>query len=126
AMKYNPLHPSSNYYTGAMLKSSNKIPSLLAYLTFVICEPESDRSKLAFEAVKKLMSANVKKDGNNTTIYISKDMMDKKNSKKENDFSNLEFIFSLAGALDDSKEMDSIASTPAAKFDFKLQLLING
>jgi len=126
AMTINPLHPSSNFYTASLLQKDQNIPCVLAYCTFLAVEPQSNRSKTAFDALQEILYQNVKKDGNNTTIFISSDMLDKKKKKKnqENDFSDIELSFSLLGALDGSKGMDSIVKTNADKFDFKLQMLI--
>jgi tetratricopeptide (TPR) repeat protein len=125
ALKNNGIHASSNYYTGRILQNENRIPALLAYATFLAAEPQSDRSKEAFDAVQEIVYRGVKKEGNNTTINISMDMLDSKKKKKtDNDFSSIEFTFTLFGSMD-SKEIDSIAKTAADKFDFKLQLLIN-
>ena len=126
ALKDNGLHPSSNYYTGVILQDDNRIPALLAYATFLAIEPQSDRSKKAFDAIQEIVYRGIKKEGNNTTINISMDMLDTKKKKKtENDFSSIEFTFTLLGGLDNSKGMDTVAKTAADKFDLKLQMLIN-
>lgn len=125
ALKNNGLHASSNYYTGLILQNQNRIPSLLAYTIFLVIEPQSDRAKKAYEAVQEIVYRGIRKEGNNTTINISMDMLDSKKKKKtDNDFSSVEFAFTLLGGLD-SKGLDSLAKTAADKFDFKLQLLIN-
>lgn len=126
SLSLKPLHSSSNLSNGALLEKTNKIPALLAYCTFLSIEPNSKRSKEVLELVKNIMGANVKKDGNNISIMLSPDMLDtKKNKKDEDNFRTQELIFTFSTALDNSKEADSIAHTPAEKFDMKLQLLIN-
>lgn len=126
SLSLKPLHSSSNLSNGALLEKSNKIPALLAYCTFLAIEPNSKRSKNVLQTVNNIMGANVKKDGNNINIMLSPGMLDDmKNKKDENNFRTQELIFTFSAALDDSKEVDSIAHTPADKFDLKLQLLIN-
>lgn len=126
ALKDNGLHPSSNYYTGMILQNDNRIPALLAYATFLAIEPKSERSKKAFDAIQEIVYRGIKTDGDKTTINISMDMLDHKKKKKaENDFSEIEFTFTLLGGMDNSKGVDSVAKTAADKFDLKLQLLIN-
>jgi len=126
ALRYNGLHPSSNYYTGSLLQKQNRIPAMLAYMTFLALEPQTERSKKAFDAIDEIIYRNIKKDGNNTTISISMDMLDQaKDKKAENNFGSVELAFSMLGTMDNAKGIDSIAKTPADKFDFKLQMLIN-
>lgn len=126
SLSLKPLHSSSNLYTGLLLEKNNKIPALLAYCTFLAIEPKSKRSKEILEAVNNIMGANVKKEGNNINIMLSSGMLDDmKNKKDENNFRTQELIFTFSAALDNSKDVDSIAHTPAEKFDLKLQLLIN-
>jgi tetratricopeptide (TPR) repeat protein len=127
ALKLNGLHASSNYYTALILQANNRIPSLLAYITFIAIESQSNRSVKAYEAIQEIVYRGIKKEGRNTTINLSMDMLDDKKKKKkaENDFSNIDLVFSLLGTMDDSKGIDSIAKTAADKFDLKLQFLIN-
>jgi len=126
ALRYNSLHPSSNYYTGSVLQKQNRIPAMLAYMTFLALEPQTERSKKAFDAIDEIIYRNIKKDGGNTTISISMDMLDQaKDKKTDNNFGSVELAFSMLGTMDNAKEMDSITKTPADKFDFKLQMLIN-
>jgi hypothetical protein len=125
ALNNKALHASSNYYTGVILQQENRIPSLLAYLTFIAIEPQTGRSKKAFDAINEIIYRNIKKEGGNTSISISMDMLNQvKDKKSENNFSSVEFLFSMMGSLDDTKGMDSIVKTAADKLDFKLQLLI--
>jgi tetratricopeptide (TPR) repeat protein len=125
SLKLQPLHSSSNLYTGMLLQNSNRIPAILAYSAFLAIEPQTKRSKDAFDRISSIMGANIKKEGNNTTIFLDALMLGNKKEKKENDFSSVEMIFILMSATDGNKEMDSIAKTPADKLSFKLQMLIN-
>ncbi len=121
-----PMHASSHYYTGELLKQTNKVPSLLAYLSFLIMEPRTERSHGAAEAIRALLYSNIQRDEktNATTIYItSSSLGDKKNGAKENDFTPQLLLLSLITASD--KQVDSMAKTPAEKLDINLQLLIN-
>ena len=129
ALKNNGLHASSNYYTAILLQDNNRIPSLLAYITFIAIESQSNRSPKAYEAIQEIVYRGIKTEGNNTTINISMEMLDNNNKKKKkkekNDFSSIDLVFSLMGAMDNSKEIDSITKTSADKFDLKLQFLIS-
>jgi tetratricopeptide (TPR) repeat protein len=121
SLKLKPLHSSSNYYTGLLLQKANKIPALLAYCTFLGIEPNSKRAKDAFERTNSIVGMNIKKEGNNTTIFLDVASLDKKKNA-ENNFSSVELLFSLMSA---SKELDSLGKTPADKLSLKLQMLIN-
>lgn len=125
SLSVKPLHSSSNLSTGLLLERNNKIPALLAYCTFLAIEPNSKRSPDAFRAVNDIIGANVKKEGNNISIMLNPEMLNDKKNKDENNFRTQELIFTFSSALDNSKEVDSIAHTAAEKFDLKLQLLIN-
>ena len=123
ALKNKPLHAGSNYYTGVILQSSNKVPSLLATLVFLAIESEGERAKKAVERMDQIMYGNVKKDsGNRTTISISADLFNSGNKKKENDFSSVEMIMSLMFSIDDDKLQNA---DDAEKLSLKLQLLVN-
>lgn len=124
ALRTNPLHPSSNFYLGALLQNENRIASLLSYMFFIACEPQTKRSIQAHEAIQEILYRNIKKDGKSTTIAIDINSLKPKEKTLANDFSQAEFMFSLLGSMDNAKGIDSIANTPAAKFDFRLQLLI--
>ncbi len=121
-----PMHASSHYYTGELLKQTNKIPALLAYLSFLIIEPRTERSYAAAEAIRALLYSNIRKNdkGNATTIFIDPSSFDdKKNGIKENDFSPQLLIFSLITASGNS--LDSVVKTRAEKLDLDLQMLIS-
>ncbi len=121
ALKLKPLHSSSNYYTGMLLQGQNKIPALLAYCTFLAIEPNSKRSKDGLVSINSIIGMNIKKEGNNNTIFLDVSGFDKKKNP-ENNFSTVEFMFSLVST---SKEIDSLSKTPADKLSVKLQMLIN-
>lgn len=124
ALKANPLHPSSHYQLASLHQDGNRIASLLAYLTFIVCEPQSERSKNAFSAVQEIVYRNVKKENGQTTLFISTEMLETGNKKNvPDDFRSIELTFSFLGNLDNAKGMDSVANTQAAKFDFKMQML---
>ncbi len=126
SLELKPLHSSSNYYTGLLLKKVNKIPAILSYCTFLAIEPHSKRSKDAFAAVNELLGANVKKEGNNITIFLDPATLGNgKKEPKENNFRTVELILTMTAALDKSKDVDSIAKSPAEKFSLKFQVLIN-
>ena len=126
AMLLKPLHSSSNYYTGILLQKINKVPAVLAYMTFLAIEPQTKRSKDAYDRISSILDANVKREGNNVTLFLDPSMFDKSKKKDgENDFSSIEMMFSLLSATDNAKGIDSVAKTPADKLSLKLQMLIN-
>ena len=125
SLKLKPLHASSNYYTGMLIQKQNRIPAFLAYATFVGIEPNTKRSKDGFDRINQVLGSNVKKEGNNTTIFLDPSTLGGKNKKTENDFSSIELMFSLLSANDNSKSMDSLGKTPADKLNYKIQMLIN-
>jgi tetratricopeptide (TPR) repeat protein len=126
AVQLKPLHSSSNYYMGALLQKVNKVPAVMAYMTFLAIEPQTKRSKDAYDRVVGILDANVKREGNNVTLFLDPSMFDRNKKKNdENDFSSIEMLFSLLSATDNTKGIDSIAKTPADKLSLKLQMLIN-
>jgi len=125
SLKLKPLHASSNLYTGMIIQKQNRIPAFLAYATFIGIEPNTKRSKEGFDRINQILGSNVKRDGNNTTIFLDPSMLGGKNKRAENDFGSLEMMFSLLSANDNSKGMDSLGKTPADKLNYKMQMLIN-
>ncbi len=124
SLRLKPLHSSSNYYTGTLLEKGNRIPALLSYLTFLCIEPQTKRSADAYTRVNHILNGNVKREGNNTTIFLDPSSLNKKKNE-ENDFSTVEMILTLSSALDNDKSIDSIAKTAADKLSVRIQLLIN-
>ena len=124
-LELKPLHVSSNYYTGFILGRTNKIPSLLSNLIFLALEPRTERSKQAFERVQEIMYGNIKKsdNGSGTTITINSGLLDKKNKKKENDFSAAEMMMGLMVVSTNDKQLDK--ADDAEKLSLQLQLIIN-
>jgi tetratricopeptide (TPR) repeat protein len=124
ALIYNPLHAGSHRYLGLMMKE-NRIASLISFYTFLLIEPQGERAKADYidmsGAIMKGISDN--KDGKGTTITLDAGLLDNKNQKKENDFSSVEMMFTLSGALD--KEEAFKSQNAAERLDRKMQLLIN-
>ena len=125
ALELKPLHVSSNFYTGYILHKANKIPSLLSTLLFLALEPQTERSKMAFERVNEIMFGNIKKNenGSGTTITINSDLMDKKNKKKENDFSSAEMMMGIMMVSTNDKQLPQ--TDEAEKLSLQLQLMIS-
>jgi tetratricopeptide (TPR) repeat protein len=123
----NPFHTSSYFRVAEMLRSTNRIPAMLACIMHLMLEPTSDRSPVSFSMLKELIYGNVKKTGDNTiTITMDPDMLDSKKSKnKEDNFSMQEMLFTMSSALDKDSVLSSITKTDIEKFDLKFQLLIN-
>ncbi|MFN8251519.1 MAG: tetratricopeptide repeat protein [Ferruginibacter sp.] len=126
ALTANPLHASSYLRTGEMLRTNNRIPSMLSLIMFLVLEPRSNRSAQAFEILEKMMYANVKKTGDNAiTISLDAGMLDSKKKKQPDNFGMQEMMFDMSSALDKDSVMNSVTKTAVEKFDLKLQLLIN-
>jgi hypothetical protein len=128
ALVDNPFHASSYFRVADMLKTSNRIPAMLAFVMHLILETKrSERSEYSFTSLKELIYGNVKKTGDNSiTITMDESMLDSKKLKKEEDnFRMQDMLFVMSSALDKDSVMSSIAKTDIEKFDLKLQLLIN-
>ncbi len=121
----NPFHSSSYFRTAELLKSTNKIPAMLAGILHLVLEPQSDRSAITFKDLQLLMNGNVKRNGNNTTINLDPSMLGKSGSKQPDNFAMQEMLFTLSSAVDKDSVMNSIVKTDIEKFDLRLQLLIN-
>lgn len=125
AVSLNPLHSSSHYYIMLLNEKSNRIPTIMSAGMVIILENGSKRAGMAYTIFSDAMQAGVSRNGNNVTINISADVLDKKNKKKESNFSMAEMMMSLMAASKDDKAIDSIAKTPADKLSFQLQMLAN-
>lgn len=122
-----PLHASSYFRVGVLLKNRNHIPAMMACMMHLVLEPYTERAAASYKNLQELIYANVEKTGdNNISITMSPDMLDTKKSKKEPDnFRMQEMMFTLSSALDKDSVLGTVAKTPIEKFDLKLQLLIS-
>lgn len=126
ALMANPFHSSSYFRTAEILRSSNKIPAMLAGIMHLVLEPQSDRSAGSFKNLMLLMNENIKRTGNNTTITLNSSLLAGAKAKKYPDnFSMQEMLFIMSSALDKDTAMNSLTKTDIEKFDLRLQLLIN-
>ncbi len=126
ALLANPFHSSSYFRTAELLRSTNKIPAMLAGIMHLVLEPQSDRSASSFKNLMLLMNGNVKRTGNNTTITLDASMLrGSKANKQPDNFSMQEMLFTMSSALDKDSAINSLAKTEIEKFDLRLQLLIN-
>lgn len=122
AVQNNHFHASSWLRIAELLKTSNKIPAVLASVMQLLAEPESDRAAPAFENMMQLIGANVKKvDDKKITINLDASMLDKKGKKLPDDFHLQEFTLSLSAALDyDSANQKK---TALERFESKMETL---
>jgi tetratricopeptide (TPR) repeat protein len=105
ALSKKPTHASSHNLLGLLMKGQNNIASLLATLTFLALEPEGKRAEANMKQMEDILMAHVTKTGDNSvTINVSPDMLDEKKKGQENDFSSIELIITLGGALDQDKK----------------------
>ena len=123
ALACNPLHAGSHQLIGRVIMNTNRIPAFMAFFTFLLIEPKSERASDNYMNMNRLIMKGISDnpDGKGTTINIDASALDKKNKNKENDFSSLDMMFSLTSALDkDEKFKDQ---NEAEKLDRKVQLL---
>ena len=106
ALLINPKHAGSLNAIGILEKGSHRIPAILAFSRFLIVEPQTTRSKKNLENIKKLLSQGIQQNGEKSiTININSNMLsDSSDVKKENDFSQVDLILSMASGLDFDKK----------------------
>ncbi len=99
-VKLKPLHASSHYAIGKLSQGDSRVPALMALFTFVLIEPQSDRSKESIKILNKLMNKGISRtDSGNVSISIDASTLEKKKKGAENDFSSTELILSLGSSL---------------------------
>lgn len=80
AIKINPGHSSSHFLLARLMADQNKnVQSLLCLNYFLLLEPNTSRSKTAFQLLEKQFSGNVQKDKdkpNQINILVSTDQKD--------------------------------------------------
>lgn len=113
----NPEHASSHNAI-ARLKNAQgqRIPSLLAVARFLVLEQQSGRAKENLNTFRTMLKGNATKgDNNNITINIDASTLGDsgkkgkkgKKEKKENDFSAIDLVLSMSGALDYDKKYEN-------------------
>jgi tetratricopeptide (TPR) repeat protein len=123
AIMRNGLHASSHNLLGLMMLKQNKIASLLASLTFLAIEPNSQRSLLNLKQAENILGGNVSKgEGNNINVTIDADMLDSTKSQVNN-FSSIELMMSLSAALDMDDKYKKESSSE--KLERKMNSLIS-
>ena len=99
SLKLKPLHPSSHYALGKLMQDEGRVPAIMSMYTFLLIEPQSQRSAEILELLHKLMNKGVSKsDSGNVTVSIDAASLEKKKNA-ENDFSNSEMLLSLAASM---------------------------
>ena len=95
-----PFHPSSHYQLANLHFYDNKVFALMADLTFLAIEAESDRSKYSLKRVKEMLTADAKKTGENSyTVNLDINQLLGNKKRKEDNFASTEMILTLAPAL---------------------------
>lgn len=103
ATKLNPNHASSFNALG-ILDSKNRIPSILALSRYLIIDNKTSRASNNFELLSKLMMQGVTQNSSNSiSISIDENSLNNKKSA-ENNFSSLDLMLSMSGALNLSDE----------------------
>ena len=124
ALKHKPLHASSHNAIGRMIKKENRIPAIMAFVTFLIVEPQTERAAQNLNSLDALVTKGVQqKDSGNVSISIDAALLDDKKKKRENDFSNTELIFSLTSAMDNSEPFKN--ENDAERLKRKLDFLVS-
>ncbi|MEM6965183.1 MAG: tetratricopeptide repeat protein [Bacteroidota bacterium] len=101
--KLNPLHASSHYLQALTTSELRmQVPSILAGWRFLILEPTGERAKLIRAGVANIMKGNAQRTGKNEITININDFMSK--GEKENDFSAINMILGLSGAVDLGEE----------------------
>jgi tetratricopeptide (TPR) repeat protein len=123
SLRCNPYHASSHHAAGRTVANSNRIPGILAMFSFLLIEPEGKRAEQNLDLLNKLIMKGVSSpDGKNVNISIDASLLDKKNKKKDDDFSSAELMLSLVASS--NSVPDSLgAKTDADRLSYKLQLL---
>lgn len=113
----NPNHASSHYVQSLIASDLRmRVPAILVGWRFLILEPTGERAKIIQEGISNLMKGNAKKNGTEgITITLDAMMME---GKKENDFSAVEMIIDLSGAIDLGE--DTLEQTEEEKFVTKV------
>lgn len=119
----NPKHAGSLNAIGTLEMGNHRIPAILAFSRFLIVEPQTSRSKNNLENIKKLFAQGIKQtDKKSITININSNMLsDSSDVKKENDFSQVDLILSMASGLDFDKK--NIKKTEVENFIRKFEII---
>lgn len=101
AIKLNPKHASAQrIYAMATYAEGKRINSLLAWCSFLILEPQSQRSVEGFGYIHKILNHGIQKDGTNK-INVS---------VSSNDLANLSLTMSILAATLDKKNLSPVDS----------------
>ena len=113
----NPNHASSHYIQSLIASDLRmRVPAILVGWRFLILESTGERAKIMQEGVSNLMKGSAKRNGEKgITITLGALMLE---GKEENDFSMVEMIIDLSGALDLGE--DSLKQTVEEKFVDKI------
>lgn len=118
--RLNPLHSSSHYLQAlATSELRMKVPAILAGWRFLILEPTGERAKLIQEGVANIMQGDAHRSGENEITININDLMGK--GEKENDFSTIDMVLGLSGAVDLSEE--GIEQTEQEKILSKMETI---
>jgi len=102
AIRNNPSHASSHFLLAQTEKEQNqRVQSLLSLYYFLLLEPSSERSKIAYKLLKEQFSGNVQKDKNDPkkiTIFMNPQKME------SDEFAGVEFMLGIYESLNLSAE----------------------
>lgn len=105
-------HANSHFLLG-LLKAdqNNNTQAMLAFLNFLILEPEGERAKQAFEIIKEIQ-------GNNIKLTTAKEINININAfGNQSEFSFLDFMLPLMKANAIVEAQDNVSETPATPFE---------
>jgi hypothetical protein len=124
--KLKPLHASAHYAIGKTIRNENHVPAFMSLFTFILMEPQSERSVEVLKLLNKLMTNGVtRKDSGNIVINMDASILDKKNKKVENDFSEVEFMLTLSSSLLESNDSPLKSKSDADRLSKYLDFMIS-
>ncbi|ESU18687.1 hypothetical protein FCR2A7T_20890 [Flavobacterium cauense R2A-7] len=103
SVSLNPNHPGSHNALGRLSDNSEtRVRALLAYYRFMVLEPKSSRGAENLSYIKRIMTANAEKKGENEiTLQLDSNILKGFDGKqKENSFKSTDLILSMDAALD--------------------------
>ena len=118
-LELKPLHASSHQYLGYSVYGTNKIAGMMCLVSFLLIEPNTERSDKNLKLLYGLLESYAKKQEDNViSITMSRDMF--KMKSKPDHFASQETLLALESTLELS---DSLKGLPAAdKLRKKLEI----
>ena len=122
SLAINPQHPGSNLLlANVFFNTGYRTPALLAAARFLALEPDTQRSAIALKIVREVLGGGATPGAKPNEITINLDMNPKKD---EGDFSSIDLMLGLSGAVGLSdKEKKTEAQRLAEQLDSLIAML---